>query len=89
MKSSKPRIFVTRPIPGPGISMLKKKGYRVDLQPKNINISNRALTAAVKEYDAILCLLTNRFDAKILNSAGSPLKIISNYAVGYDNIDIE
>ncbi len=89
MKSSKPRVFVTRPIPGPGISMLKKKGYKVDLQPKDIDISSRALTSAVKEYDAILSLLTNRFDAKILNAAGPQLKVISNYAVGYDNIDIE
>lgn len=89
MKSSKPRIFVTRPIPGPAISLLKKKGYRVDLQPKSINISARALTSAVKEYDAILSLLTNRFDKKIIEAAGPQLKIISNYAVGYDNIDVE
>ncbi|MDP2656588.1 MAG: D-glycerate dehydrogenase [bacterium] len=89
MKLAKPRVFVTRPIPGPGITMLKKKGYRVEIQPKEINISKTALIKAVKQYDAIITLLTNRIDKDVMNSATPQLKVISNYAVGYDNIDIE
>lgn len=43
----------------------------------------------LKNSDAILCLLTDKIDAKVMDQAGSRLKIISNYAVGYNNIDIK
>ncbi len=84
-----PKIFITRPIPKTGIDMLKSAGYKVTLQPKPINLSKQELLKRVKGYDALLTLLTNTIDSGIMDAAGPQLKVISNYAVGFDNIDIE
>lgn len=83
------RVFVTRPIPLKGIDFLKKKGCAVVMQPKRINLSKQALMKRVRGYDALLTLLTNKIDADIMDAAGPKLKVISNYAVGLDNIDRE
>ena len=50
--------------------------------------SRDVLLRRVRGVDGILSLLTERIDAEILETAGSKLRVISNYAVGYDNIDI-
>ncbi|MBI4272402.1 D-glycerate dehydrogenase [Candidatus Uhrbacteria bacterium] len=83
------KVFVTRPISRVGIDILKNAGYKVTLQPKPINLSQKELLTRVKGYDALLTLLTNKIDAAIMDAAGPQLKVISNYAVGFDNIDIE
>ncbi|MEK7122360.1 MAG: D-glycerate dehydrogenase [Patescibacteria group bacterium] len=84
------KIFVTRPIPKIGIEMLKKK-HTVTLQKERRNLSKKEMIAKVKDknYDALLCLLTNKIDADVMDAAGPQLKVISNYAVGFDNIDVE
>jgi len=84
-------IFVTRPIPHLGIEMLKKRGHSVTLQRDRRNLSKQELIKKLsgKKYDALLCLLTNQIDSDVMDAAGSQLKIISNYAVGFDNIDVE
>ncbi len=82
-------IFVTREIPEVGIQMLKEKGYAVDVYPKDAPISQKELIKYLKKkpYDAVLSLLTDQIDAKVLESAPS-VKIYANYATGYDNIDV-
>ncbi|MBI4252979.1 D-glycerate dehydrogenase [Candidatus Uhrbacteria bacterium] len=84
------KIFITRPIPKIGIDMLKKK-HTVTLQQERRNLSKKEMIAKVKDkkYDAILCLLTNKIDADVMDAAGPQLKVLSNYAVGFDNIDLE
>lgn len=84
------KIFITRPIPKVGIDMLKKR-HTVSVQKERRNLSKKEMIAKVKgkNYDAILCLLTNRIDADVMDAAGPQLKVISNYAVGFDNIDVE
>jgi lactate dehydrogenase-like 2-hydroxyacid dehydrogenase len=47
------------------------------------------LRAAVRNCDGILTLLTDRVDDELLDAAGPGLKVVSNYAVGFDNIDVE
>lgn len=84
-----PKIFITRPISRVGIDLLKEAGYKVTLQSKPINLSKRELLKCVKGYDALLSLLGNKIDGAIMDAAGPQLKVISNYAVGFDNIDIE
>lgn len=83
------KIYVTRPIPGEGIEILKKKGFQVDENPENIILSKSELKNAIKGYDAVLCLLTDKIDGDVLDAAGDQLKIVANYAVGYDNIDVK
>jgi glyoxylate reductase len=80
------KIFVTRNIPDAGIKLLKSKGHTVRISKQKGPISRVDLVKGVKWCDALLCLLTDKIDKKIINTNPN-LKIIANYAVGYDNID--
>ncbi len=53
------------------------------------NITREELLKGVEGVSAIVCLLTEKIDAEVMDKAGSNLKVISNYAVGYDNIDVK
>ncbi len=83
------KIFVTRKIPERGISMLKEKGYEVDVSAKDGVLTKEELITALhaKQYDAVLCLLTDPIGKEIFDAAPSA-KIFSNYAVGFNNIDV-
>ncbi len=81
-------VAVTRAIPESGIKMLKKKGYNVKVSRYNRVLKPRELKKFVKGADAILCLLTDKIDKSVLDAAGPQLKIVANYAVGYDNINV-
>ena len=43
----------------------------------------------LQDVDALLCLLTDTIDREVIEKAGDRLKIIANYAVGYNNIDLK
>ncbi|MFA6446194.1 MAG: D-glycerate dehydrogenase [Candidatus Paceibacterota bacterium] len=83
------RIFVTRKIPDIGIKILEDKGYKVDYYEEDRVLEKDELIRHIRRvpYDAVLCLLTDRIDAEIFDSAPS-VKIYSNYASGFDNIDL-
>lgn len=82
-------IFVTRNIPKAGLDLLtKQKGFRVVVWPKSDAIPRKALLKKVKGVDAVLSLLTEQIDSEVLDAAGDQLKIVANYAVGYNNIDV-
>ncbi|MBI4240069.1 D-glycerate dehydrogenase [Candidatus Uhrbacteria bacterium] len=82
------KVFVTYPIPKNGIEMLKKAGYKVTVQPFEKHISRKELITKAKGSDAVLTLLTNHVDAGFMDAVGKQLRVISNFAVGYDNIDV-
>lgn len=75
-------------IPDSGLLALKKKGYGVDIYKKDRVIPRRELLKRVKGVDALLSLLTDSIDDAVLKAAGPQLKIVANYAVGFDNIDL-
>ena len=81
------KVFITRKIPQIGIDLLKKK-HAVRVYPKDQVIPRKELLNAVKWCDALLCLLTDKIDKELLE-INPKLKIISNYAVGFNNIDIK
>lgn len=83
------RIFVTRNIPDIALTMLRERGYMVDVFPKDRAPSPRELAKLLSRtrYDAVLSLLTDRIDAAIFDAAPT-VKIYSNYATGFDNIDV-
>lgn len=87
--NTKKKIFVTREIPLAGIKKLKDQGYQVIIHRGKNPLSKKELVKNVKEIDALLCILTDKIDKNIIEAAGSRLKIIANYAVGFDNIDVE
>jgi glyoxylate reductase len=85
------RIFVTRPIPEAGIKMLRDKGHEV-----LINEAARERAATLEELiggakgaDAVLSVLTDKITAEVMDAGLPALKVIANYAAGFDNIDIE
>lgn len=80
-------VFVTRRLPEPGIKMLEDR-YEVEVNPYDRVLSKDEILTGVKDKDALLCLLTDTIDRDIID-AGSNLKIISNYAVGYNNINVD
>jgi len=81
------KVFVTYQIPEAGIKKLQEAGHEVVVRQEQALISREELVAALKEYDAILPLLTDKIGAEEIAQAGKQLKVIANYAVGYDNID--
>jgi len=84
------KIYVTRKIPEVGIKMLQDAGHEVDVSGKDGVLTKEELLENLKkkEYDAVLCLLTDDIDAQVFDAAPKT-KIFANYAVGYNNIDVE
>ena len=82
------KVVVTRQIPESGINILKQAGHEVLVSAKDGVLTQDELKEFVKGADAILSLLTDKIDAGVLEAAGSQLRIVANYAVGYDNINI-
>jgi glyoxylate reductase len=78
--------FVTRRLPGSALARLSA-AHDVDIWASNVPPSAEELRARVADADGLLAMLTDRIDADLLEHAPR-LKAISNYAVGYDNIDI-
>ena len=83
------KIFVTRQIPEAGIKLLQEKGYEVEVFSRDEVIPREELLASVKGRDAVLCLLTDKMNAEVFEAAGPQLKVAANYAVGFDNINLE
>jgi glyoxylate reductase len=84
---TQPSVFITRVIPEPGLSMIREVA-QVDLWPDELPPSYEVLLEKVRDVDGLLCLLTDRIDARLMNATGPNFKVISQYAVGYDNIDV-
>ena len=83
------KIYITRRILDAGIKMLTDKGYEVDVNPKDRPLTQKELIKALskKPYDAVLTLLTDQVDAKVFDACPSA-KIFANYAIGFNNIDL-
>lgn len=88
-------IFITRRIPDIGIKMLKDKGYQITQGTYKTPPSKKELIKVIekakkqgKPFDAILTLLTDQVDKQFLKAAAPSVKIVSNYAVGYNNISL-
>jgi len=83
------KIFVTRKIHESGLNMLKKAGHKIEVYPKDEIIPKSKLLKGVKNCDAILSLLTDKINDEVFAAAGPKLKIVANFAVGFDNIDLK
>jgi glyoxylate reductase len=86
----KKKIFITRKIAEKGIKMLNRyETFDIDMNNEDRVLSKEELTDRVRGANAIISLLTDKIDGEVMDAAGDQLKIIANYAVGFDNIDIE
>ncbi len=82
------KVFLTRKIPEDGIKILKNAGLEIEIFPHNRIPKKEEIIAGVRDADALISLLTDKIDREIIDSAPK-LKVIGNYAVGYNNINVE
>lgn len=84
---ARPRVFVARRIPDEGLSAIAA-ACDADIWPDELPPPRDELLRRVAGVDGLLSLLTDRVDDELLDAAGPSLKVVSNFAVGYDNIDV-
>jgi len=82
------KIYVTRKIPGTALDKLASSGHEVEVSFFDRPLTQEELVEKVKGVDAILSLLTDKMDGELMDASGPQLKIVSNYAVGFDNVDL-
>lgn len=80
------RCFVTRQLPGPALDRLQA-AHAVEIWEERLPPTYEQLTEHTKPVEGLLSMLTDRVDAQLI-AAAPELRAISNYAVGYDNIDL-
>jgi len=83
----KPKVFVTRVIRDKGLELVKE-ACQAEVWPEELPPSREILLERVRGLDGLLCLLTDRIDGEVMDAAGPGLKVISNHAVGFDNINV-
>lgn len=85
--SDRPRAFVTHIIPEKGLNMVREfcdaEVWEEELPPPKAVILEK-----VRGLDGLLCLLTDPIDAEVMDAAGRQLRVISQMAVGFDNVDV-
>src|SRR5204863_3766104 len=82
----RPKVFVARRIPDEGLNAIRA-ACDVDLWPDQLPPSYEVLRDRVKDCDGLVSLLTDRIDGPLLD-ASPRLKVVSNYAVGFNNVDV-
>jgi glyoxylate reductase len=82
------RIAVLRPLPEPAIELLRTLG-QVDVTDLGRPLTAEEAGEAVAGAAAIVTLPSDRVDGALLDAAGDQLRVVANFAVGYDNIDLD
>ena len=80
--------MVTRRLPSEAIALLEEN-FEVECNPRNRVLTREELLSFVRGKEGLLSLLTDNIDLGVMDTAGPQLKIIANYAVGYNNIDVD
>lgn len=83
----RPRIFVTRLIPENGTAILKAH-FKVDLNKLERDLTQRELLTRLDGAFGVVAMLSNRFDREFISKLKS-VKVISDFAVGYNNVDVD
>jgi len=82
------RILVTRRLPGAQLQRLSAAGHDVDIGERDRRLPRHELLSRVAAVNGLLCQLDERIDDELLDAAGPDLRVVSNFAVGVNNIDI-
>jgi len=84
----RPKVYVTRILPPPGLEILKKY-CDIEVYPEKFKAPPKdVIIEHVKDKDALLCLLTDKIDKEVIESAPN-LRVISTCSAGFDHIDLE
>ena len=81
------KILLTRQFPEIGAEMLNEAGFSVTVWPEDQPMAQDELIEQAKNHNALYCTVTEKIDQKFLNAC-SHLDIISQFAVGFDNINV-
>jgi glyoxylate reductase len=84
--AGKPKVFVTRPIPTHGLDQISQQ-CDAEVWGEQMPPTYDLLKQKVADCDGLVSLLTDQIDAGLLDAAPR-LKVVSNYAVGFNNIDV-
>ncbi|MDW7673433.1 MAG: D-glycerate dehydrogenase [Bacillota bacterium] len=84
---SKPKVYVTRRLPKIALDMIAAE-CEMDVNPHDRVMTREELEKAIQGIDGMVCLLTDNIDASLLD-LNPNLKVLANYAVGFNNIDVE
>ncbi|MBC7599262.1 MAG: D-glycerate dehydrogenase [Polaromonas sp.] len=85
---SRSNVYVTRMIPQETIDTLRQF-HDVEVNPHDRALTRTELMQLVRGRDAVITLLTDKVDGEVLDAAGPQCKIFANYAVGYNNFDLQ
>lgn len=85
---TKPKVFVTRVIPSHGLDRVRAQ-CDAEVWEEHLPPSREVLLEKIAGCEGVLTLLTEAVNAEFMDAAGPQLKVISNFAVGFNNIDID
>ena len=83
----KNKVYITRKIPEPGPSILKKY-FQTNMNSGADVLGREKLFENVRGVNALICMLGDKIDSEVMDAAGPNLKVISCYSVGHDHVDI-
>lgn len=83
---NQPKIFLTRPLPPESMEILHQQS-ELTMNTEDRVLDKQEIIAGIADVDGLLCLLTDTIDEQVL-AAGKHLKVVANFAVGYNNIDV-
>ena len=84
---SKPRIYITRPLPDAAMRILVGKVEYHMWERESEPVKRETLLREIVDVDGIICLITEKIDAEVIERAHR-CRVIAQVAVGYDNIDV-
>ncbi|KTG44622.1 hypothetical protein cypCar_00002861 [Cyprinus carpio] len=88
--STLPKVYVTRKVPPDGLDILRKSGQvQFEMWDSDEPVPRLELLKKVKGCDGILCVLTEKIDAQLLEAAGPNLKVVSTMSVGFDHLSLD
>ena len=84
-----PSVYITSVIPKECTEILQSKGFDVQVNQQNRDLTKKELMDVFSKYDAVVTLMTDKIDKDVISASSKKLKAVANYAVGYDNIDLD
>uniref|UniRef100_A0A671MCE0 Glyoxylate reductase/hydroxypyruvate reductase n=1 Tax=Sinocyclocheilus anshuiensis TaxID=1608454 RepID=A0A671MCE0_9TELE len=88
--STLPKVYVTRKVPPDGLDILRESGQvQFEMWDSDDPVPRVELLKKVKGCDGILCVLTEKIDAQLLEAAGPNLKVVSTMSVGFDHLSLD
>lgn len=82
-----PKVFITGEIENIGVDLLKHHGFEVKTNDQH-NLPHSQIIEIFSRFDAVITLVSDKIDEEVIRAASPDFKVISNYATGFDNIDV-